>query len=101
MSDLFAFIRNIKANPSDATARLVFADWLEEHGEEDAAKMFRFSAGKLDLLARVAVIDSMIDELSAKLKDDRRAEIIVLRQICASHKLAKALPPNPSRSSPE
>ena len=33
MSDLHAFLRAIRASPDDDTARLVFADWLDEHDD--------------------------------------------------------------------
>lgn len=36
-----AFLRAIAANPDDDTPRLVFADWLEEHGEPERAEFVR------------------------------------------------------------
>src|SRR5262245_60193011 len=36
-----AFLTAITANPQDDTPRLVFADWLEEHGESDRAVFIR------------------------------------------------------------
>src|ERR1043165_6227212 len=33
MSDEQAFLHSLLANPSDDTLRLVFADWLDEHGD--------------------------------------------------------------------
>lgn len=41
MSERAAFINAILDNPSDDTARLVFADWLEEHGEPERAEFIR------------------------------------------------------------
>jgi len=41
MNDREALMRNILDNPEDMTARLVFADWLEEHDEEDRARVIR------------------------------------------------------------
>ncbi|QEG29765.1 hypothetical protein GobsT_45630 [Gemmata obscuriglobus] len=41
MSDRTAFIDAILNNPNDDTARLVFADWLEEHGEPERAEFIR------------------------------------------------------------
>lgn len=35
------FIKAIKANPADDTVRLVFADWLEEHGRKVRADFIR------------------------------------------------------------
>src|SRR5262245_55358117 len=36
MSDEDAFLRAIAAGPGDAAPRLVYADWLEEHGDPRA-----------------------------------------------------------------
>jgi uncharacterized protein (TIGR02996 family) len=36
-----AFLEAILANPDDDAPRLVFADWLEEHGESDRAEFIR------------------------------------------------------------
>jgi uncharacterized protein (TIGR02996 family) len=41
MSDEAAFLRAIQADPSDATAKLVYADWLDEHGETEKAEYVR------------------------------------------------------------
>lgn len=41
MTDREAFIAAIIDNPDDDTPRLVFADWLEEHGEPDRAFVIR------------------------------------------------------------
>lgn len=41
MSERTAFIDAILNNPGDDTARLVFADWLEEHGEPERAEFIR------------------------------------------------------------
>jgi uncharacterized protein (TIGR02996 family) len=35
------FLAAIRAHPEDDTARLVFADWLEEHGDADRAEFIR------------------------------------------------------------
>src|SRR5947207_2177705 len=37
MDQADAFLTAILERPDDATARLVFADWLDEHGEPDLA----------------------------------------------------------------
>lgn len=36
-----AFIATIRENPRDTTARLVYADWLEEHGNSDRGEYLR------------------------------------------------------------
>src|SRR4051794_30285744 len=41
MSDEAAFLRAIQADPTDATAKLVYADWLDERGERAKAKYVR------------------------------------------------------------
>lgn len=41
MSERDALLRAICDNPDDDTARLVFADWLQEHGDEERAEFIR------------------------------------------------------------
>ena len=41
MTDRHAFLAAIKAHPDDDTPRLVFADWLDEHGEPERARVIR------------------------------------------------------------
>jgi uncharacterized protein (TIGR02996 family) len=41
MSDREAFVAAIAANPHDDLPRLVFADWLEEHGDPERAEFIR------------------------------------------------------------
>ena len=41
MSEREAFMRAICENPDDDTPRLVFADWLQEHDEEERAEFIR------------------------------------------------------------
>src|SRR4051812_48307025 len=36
-----ALVAAIAANPDDDTPRLIFADWLQEHGEDDRAEFIR------------------------------------------------------------
>lgn len=40
-----AFLRAICDEPADDTARLVYADWLEEHGERERAFYIRSEIG--------------------------------------------------------
>jgi uncharacterized protein (TIGR02996 family) len=44
MSDEAAFLEVLKANPADDTTRLVYADWLDEHGEPAKAEYLRLVA---------------------------------------------------------
>lgn len=41
MSDEAEFLRAIQANPADNTAKLVYADWLEERGESEKSEYLR------------------------------------------------------------
>lgn len=41
MSDEAAFLNALRANPADDTVRLVYADWLDEHGEPAKAEYLR------------------------------------------------------------
>lgn len=41
MSEEAAFLEVLKSNPADDTARLVYADWLDEHGETLKAEYLR------------------------------------------------------------
>lgn len=61
------FLRAIAAQPDDDTTRLVYADWLDEHGDPDRARFIRIQIE----LARD------IEPLAATpLKEDRRAELL-------------------------
>src|SRR5262245_40264198 len=40
-----ALLRAICENPEDDTARLVYADWLDEHGDHDRAEFIRLQVG--------------------------------------------------------
>jgi len=42
MSDKAALLRAIHANPDDDTPRLVYADWLDEHGQPERADLIRW-----------------------------------------------------------
>jgi uncharacterized protein (TIGR02996 family) len=41
MDEEAAFLRAIQANPSDTTAKLAYADWLDERGEQEKAEYLR------------------------------------------------------------
>ena len=41
IGDRKAFIDALNLNPGDVTTRLVYADWLDEHGEPDEANRQR------------------------------------------------------------
>ncbi len=46
MTEEQAFLDAIKANPSDRALRLIYADWLEERGDERAAALRVDSVGE-------------------------------------------------------
>src|SRR5438270_7169384 len=60
-----AFFRAIEAAPDDDTHRLVYADWLAEHGDEARAEFIRVQCQ----LARLDEEDSRRDELSQREQD--------------------------------
>ena len=41
MSTELAFLAAIRAHPADDLPRLVYADWLEEHGQSERAEFIR------------------------------------------------------------
>jgi uncharacterized protein (TIGR02996 family) len=55
------FLRAIRANPADDTARLVYADWLDDHGDADRAEFIRtqceLARGGLDDARRAALVE--------------------------------------------
>lgn len=70
MSDEAAFLETLKANPADDTARLVYADWLDEHEQPQKAAYLRlvvdFAQREGDLAAipgaeRFAALAASID----------------------------------------
>jgi len=83
MNEREAFLRAVCENPDDDTPRLVFADWLQEHGEEERAEFIRVQCE----MARLAA-------------DDERREALVTRarqlQTHFGKRWLKELPvPNP------
>src|SRR4051812_48918640 len=59
MTDRAAFLAAIAANPDDDLPRLVFADWLDEHGDADRAAFVRLQcAGDPASLARAAGLEA-------------------------------------------
>jgi uncharacterized protein (TIGR02996 family) len=60
MSDEAAFLRAVAENPSDATAKLVYADWLDERGEPDRAAYLRLLASDAPDPERTRELESRI-----------------------------------------
>ena len=50
MSERRAFLDAIRAQPDEAATRLIYADWLDEHGESLRADLIRYqvAATRLD-----------------------------------------------------
>lgn len=59
MNEREALMRAICENPDEDAPRLVFADWLAEHGEEERAEFIRVQCE----MVRVATNDVRFDEL--------------------------------------
>src|SRR4051794_37362724 len=64
-----AFFDAIRADPGDDVARLVFADWLDEHGEPDRAEFIRLQIA----LARGSVARAEVEAT------EKRADELLLR----------------------
>lgn len=62
MNDGDALLAAILANPDDDTARLVYADWLQEHGDEDRAAFIRLQIERERLTPNVARFGSLARE---------------------------------------
>lgn len=62
MNEREALLRAICDNPDDDTPRLVFADWLQEHGEEERAEFIRVQCE----VARLAAEDDRREALVAR-----------------------------------
>lgn len=60
-----AFIQSIREDPDDDAPRLIFADWLEEHGQADRAEFIRVQCR----LARASEAESEQSVLLARAKD--------------------------------
>ena len=72
LSEKDAFIRMIRENPDDEDARLVFADWCEEHGDLDLATKLRAGKGPF-LTPTIADVTKWM----TMHKDRRRSHIIL------------------------
>lgn len=49
MSDEATFLAAIQTTPSDVALRLIYADWLEEHGQQGSSELIRVSETMRDL----------------------------------------------------
>jgi uncharacterized protein (TIGR02996 family) len=83
MSERDALIQALRRYPSDETLRLIFADWLHEHGEEELESILRSDHGETCLQVFASRpegsdFDSTVQNafIMAKLFDRSRSEII-------------------------
>ena len=49
MADELSFLDAIRAQPEDDAVRLIFADWLEEHGQQARAEFIRLQCRLADI----------------------------------------------------
>src|SRR5436189_3592451 len=75
-----AFLQAIRDNPADDTVRLIYADWLEEHGDAARARFIRL---QIDLDRR-APFDPSLPELEGAADELRKG-----------HEAAWGAPPAP------
>jgi uncharacterized protein (TIGR02996 family) len=73
MTDRAAFLRAICAAPDDDTPRLVFADWLDEHGDAKRAEFIRVSC-ELEQVEEFGPRWRALAERSWKLLDPNRTK---------------------------
>ncbi|MBO0700780.1 MAG: TIGR02996 domain-containing protein [Zavarzinella sp.] len=69
MSDADAFLEAIHAAPDDDAPRLVFADWLDEHGQSDRAEFIRVQIEMRRERERNERITPRLDELFLREKE--------------------------------
>jgi uncharacterized protein (TIGR02996 family) len=62
-ADRAAFLRAIADHPEDDLPRLVYADWLDEHGQPERAEFIRVQCERA---ARIAAGDGRLTELSVR-----------------------------------
>src|SRR5262245_9445707 len=63
MSERDAFLKVLSENEDDTTARLVFADWLDEHGEHEEADRHRKWPAAKQWLVRLCQFNNPADDL--------------------------------------
>ncbi len=69
MSERAAFIDAILDNPADDTARLVFADWLQENGEPERAEFIRVQI-EAETLPEAELAESKSDQRAVTLQKE-------------------------------
>jgi uncharacterized protein (TIGR02996 family) len=75
MTDRETLLRAIAENPADDAPRLVYADWLDEHGDPDRAEFIRLTTGP------ATGHTARVEELLARNGDRWRAEAPAARGV--------------------
>jgi len=73
MNEREALFRTIVESPEDDVPRLVFADWLEEHGEEDRAEFIRLQCA---IARRLSAEGTVRDDEAFCVMWDRQSELL-------------------------
>lgn len=83
MSEEEGFIRAIQESPQDDSLRLVYADWLEEHGDAQRAEYLRLEHQFSHVPGRLRALCQQLDPgwLASVLRRPVRARLKVLRGI--------------------
>ena len=55
-NDADALLKFVLAAPDDDAPRLVFADWLDEHGDPDRAAFIRAQVVRISRLAQLVLV---------------------------------------------
>ena len=66
-----AFLADIAENPDDDASRLVYADWLDDHGEADRAELIRLQCAGDDSYRLRELIEEMHGPHPNNLRVDR------------------------------
>jgi uncharacterized protein (TIGR02996 family) len=97
MNDNDAFLRAIREDPNDPARRLVYADWLEEHGDPKA-EYLRLSCrlaelrGNIDPAWLAAVREREFGVGKIRLRSGRVVCLLEIRQFCIYEGLLEGLP---------
>ena len=76
-----AFLRTICENPEDDATRLVYADWLQENGDEDRAEFIRLQIAYQNQPAEFDPTYARMDELRKRHGQRWRDELPIIRGV--------------------
>lgn len=87
MTDRHAILTAIRETPDDDTPRLVFADWLEEHGEPERAELIRAQIERARIggwkrPVSLALADIALESIRCHVKDGKVWLLPASRGIC-------------------